>query len=66
LLAFEARIEERFEGADRRFDRLDQRFDKVEGRLDHLDTGLRGLRTDMPKIVGDVMREVFRERDGKA
>ena len=59
LLAFEARTEERF-------DKVDDRLDKIDGRLDHLDTGLRGLRTDMPKIVGDTMREVLREQKGRS
>ena len=45
LLAFQAKTEERFE--------------KVEGRLDLLDRGLRGLRTDMPKIVGSAVRDVL-------
>jgi len=72
LLAFEARTEQRFERVDARFDKIDQRFDKLEGkvdkldgRLDHVETGLRGLRTDMPKIVADTMREVLREQKGK-
>lgn len=40
-------------------EKTEQRFDKVDGRFDLLDRGLRGLRTDMPKIVGDTMREVL-------
>jgi hypothetical protein len=59
VLAFQARTEQRF-------DQVDQRLDKIDGRLDHLDTGLRGLRTDMPKIVGEAMREVLREQKGKS
>jgi len=66
LLAFEARTEERFDLIDQRFDKVDGRLDKIEGKLDHLDTGLRGLRTDMPKIVADTMREVLREQKGKS
>ena len=50
LLAFQEKTEQRFE-------KIDGRFDKVDGRLDHLDRGLRGLRTDMPKIVGDALRD---------
>ena len=50
LLAFQEKTEQRF-------DKIDVRFDKVDGRLDHLDRGLRGLRNDMPKIVGDALRD---------
>jgi tetrahydromethanopterin S-methyltransferase subunit G len=39
-----------------RLDRHDQRLDRIEHELG-------GLRKDLPKIVGDVMREVLRESD---
>jgi hypothetical protein len=55
LLAFQAKTEQNFA-------QVDGRFDKVDSRFDHLDRGLQGLRKDMPKIVGDTMREVL---DGK-
>jgi hypothetical protein len=55
VLAFQAKTEERF-------DQVDRRFDKVDGRLDLLDRGLRGLRSDMPKIVGDAVREANAEK----
>ena len=54
LLAFQAKTEQRFEKLE---GKMDSRFDKVEGRLDLVDRGLRGLRADLPKIVGDAMRE---------
>ena len=57
LLAFEAKTEDKLKQHDKRFDKVDGRFDKIDGRLDHLDRGLRGLRNDMPKIVGDAMRD---------
>jgi hypothetical protein len=66
LLAFEARTEQRFDKVDGRFDKVDGRFNKVEGRLDHIDRGLRGLREDMPGIVGDAIRIAQRERRPKA
>ncbi len=59
LLAFQAKTDQRFGQVDGRLDKIDGRLDKIDGRLDHLDRGLRGLRTDMPKIVGDTMREVM-------
>jgi len=63
LLAFEAKTEDKLRQHDKRFDKVDGRLDKIDGRLDHLDRGLRGLRTDMPKIVGDAVRGVL---NGKA
>ena len=52
LLAFQAKTEQRF-------DQVDGSLDKIDGRLDLVDRGLRGLRTDMPKIVGDTVRDVL-------
>jgi hypothetical protein len=50
LLAFQAKTEQSF-------DKVAGRFDKIDGQLDHVDRGIRGLRTDMPKIVGDALRD---------
>jgi len=61
LLAFQARTEQRFDKIDGRFDKSDGRLDKVEGRLDRVERGIRGLREEMPAIVGDAMRTVLRE-----
>jgi tetrahydromethanopterin S-methyltransferase subunit G len=41
-----------------RLDRHDQRFDNLERQMDR-------LRKDLPKIVGEVMRDVLSERDKK-
>jgi len=38
--------------------KTEQRFDKVDGRLDLVERGLRGLRADMPEIVGKAVRDV--------
>ena len=59
LLAFEARTEERFDGVDKKLREHDARFDR-------LDRDIKGLRTDMPKVVADTMREVLREQRGKS
>ena len=61
LLAFQARTEEKFDKIDERFDKVDDRFDTVDGRLDRVERGVRGLREEMPAIVGDAMRTVLRE-----
>jgi hypothetical protein len=37
----------------------------MDGRLDHIERDVRGLRTDMPKMVADTMREVLAERPRK-
>lgn len=59
LLAFEAKTEERFGRVDKKLLEHDARFDRLEQNL-------KGLRTDMPKIVGDTMREVLREQKGES
>jgi predicted nucleic acid-binding Zn-ribbon protein len=55
LLAFEAKTEQRFE-------EVDGNFAKVNGRLDRLESEVRGLRQDMPGIVGDAMRAALERR----
>ena len=65
LLAFEARTEQKFEHVDGRLDRMDARLGQMDGRIDRVETELRGLRHDMPRIVGDTMREVLREERKK-
>jgi hypothetical protein len=46
-------------------EKTDQKLREHDGRFDRLERDLKGLRTDLPKIVGDSMREVNRERDKK-
>jgi len=46
-----------------RFDRLERRFDGLERRFDGLERKVDTLRKDIPSIVGEVMRDVLRERD---
>ena len=50
LLAFQARN-------DRRFDTIDSKLGALDGRICSIGINLDCLRTDMPKIVGDTMRE---------
>lgn len=52
------RLEHRFDGLERNFDGLKQSFDGLE-------QGFNGLKQELPKIVGEVMREVLRERGRK-
>ena len=46
--------------------KAEQRFGKIDSRLDQLDRGLRGLRTDMPNIVGKALRDVLGRKPRKA
>jgi hypothetical protein len=55
LLAFEAKTEDKLKEHDKR-------FDKIEGELDYLRQDVSGLRSDLPKIVSDAMREANAEK----
>jgi hypothetical protein len=59
LLAFQARMEQRFDRVLGRHGRVSGRFDKIDGKLDRIERGLRGLRADMPKIVRRAVREAL-------
>ena len=48
-----------------RLDRVENRLDGVEQRLGGVERKVDGLTKNLPKIVGDVMREVLDERDRK-
>jgi hypothetical protein len=62
LLAFRARMEQRF---DRVLGKGGQ-FDRIDGEFDRIERGLRGLRADLPKVVRRAYREVLRELAEKA
>ena len=49
------------EKTDNKLQTIDGKLREHDGRFDRLDQDLKGLRTDLPKIVGDTMREVNRE-----
>jgi hypothetical protein len=53
-----AAIKSRLDRHDERFDGLEQKFDSLSGRFD-------ALTKNLPKLIGEVMREVMRERDAK-
>src|SRR5947209_15323494 len=56
-----AAIKTRLDRVEHKVDGLDNKIDGVESRLDN---SIGSLERSLPKIVGDVMREVLRERDG--
>jgi hypothetical protein len=58
LLTFHARTEA-FQA------RTEKEFKNVNGRLDRVEKEVRGLRKDLPGIVGDAMREAQRGPRGK-
>jgi septal ring factor EnvC (AmiA/AmiB activator) len=61
-----AAVKTRLDRVEEKVDRLDKKIDRIDGRLGHVEAGLRGLRTDMPTIVADTMREVLREQKDKS
>jgi uncharacterized protein YoxC len=46
-----------------RLDRVEGKLDGVVEELTGLKVNVQGLATSLPRIVGDVMRAVWRERD---
>src|SRR5262245_47147740 len=44
--------------------RTEQRFEKVDGRLDRVEKEVRGLRADLPGILGGAMRDGRRKSRG--
>jgi hypothetical protein len=60
LLAFQARMEQRFDRVLGRHGRVSGRFDKIDGKLDRIERGLNGLRADLPKIVRRAVRDALR------
>ncbi len=60
-----ARVEEKVDGLDRKVDGLDRKADGLDRRVGALEFKVDGLIKDLPRIVGDTMREVLNERDRK-
>ena len=60
-----AAVKTRLDRVERKVDGLEQKLGGLEQKVGGLEQNLNGLRKDLPKIVGDTMREVLRERDGE-
>src|SRR6185295_8888527 len=61
-----AGINTRLNRVDTRLDRVETRLDGVESRLGGVDTKVARLARSLPEIVGEAVREAFREeRDRK-
>jgi hypothetical protein len=48
-----------------RLDRVEEKVDSLDRKLDGLDRTVKDLTKSLAGIVGDVVREVWGERDGK-
>jgi tetrahydromethanopterin S-methyltransferase subunit G len=53
------RVEQKLDGVERKVGGLERKVDGLERKVD-------GLNKNLPKIVGEVMREVLAERDHKS
>ena len=58
LLRFEEKTDRKLKEHDGRFDRLETKIDSVDRKID---TKVDGLAKDLPGIVGNEVREAFRE-----
>ena len=61
-----AAIKTRLDRVERKVDGLERKVDGLERKVDGLGGKVDGLVRDLPTIVGDVMRDVLRERDARA
>ena len=60
-----AAIKTRLDRVERKVDGLEQKIGGFEQEFGGLSQKVDGLARSLPKIIGDVMREVLRERDGR-
>jgi archaellum component FlaC len=60
-----AAIKSRLDRFENRLDGIDQRLGGVEGKVGGIERKVDGLTKNLPKIVGEVMRDVLDERDRK-
>lgn len=55
------RVEDKVDGLAHRVDRIEQRLGGVESDLGSLKAKVDGLTQSLPRVIGDVMREVMAE-----
>ncbi len=60
------RVETRLDGVDNRLGGVETRLGSVENQTTGIGHKLDGLIRELPKMIGDVMREVLREQKGKS
>ena len=63
LLGFQERTEERLDRIEGKVGKVEGQLDKVESEVHAVKTDVGALRKEMPKIVGDAVREVLRPGD---
>ena len=61
-----AAIKTRLDRVEGKVDGLEKRFDGLEMKFEGLDKKVDGLVKTLPAIVGEVMRDVLRERDRRS
>jgi predicted nuclease with TOPRIM domain len=61
-----AAVRSRLDRFETRLDRVEQKVDSLAGEVQGLRDAFAELRGDLPKVVGETVREVFRERDVRA
>jgi uncharacterized protein YoxC len=58
-----AAIKTRLDRVERKVDGLDEKFVALDSKVDRLDQKVDGWTWSLPTMIGEVMREVMRERD---
>ena len=58
-----AAVKTRLGRVEQRLDGFGERLDRVESRVGGVERQIVDLRKELPGIVGDAVREAFRERD---
>jgi len=59
------RVEQKLDGLDRKVDGVDRKVNDLERTVGGLDQTVKDLAKSLPSIIGDAVREVWRERDRK-
>ena len=60
-----ATVNTRLDRVEQKVDGLDKKVEGVDRKLEGVDRKVDGLARSLPRIVGDAVREVLRQRDGK-
>jgi uncharacterized protein YoxC len=60
-----AAIRTRLDRVEQKVDGLERKIEGLDRKVDGVDTKVNRLARDLPTVVGDVMRQVLAERDGR-
>jgi uncharacterized protein YoxC len=61
-----AAIKSRLDRVERKVDGLEQKVEGLDRKIDGVDVKVSRLARELPIVVGDVMRQVLRERGGES